>query len=339
MTLFESFANRAGVRSRSSDAIERLCLDIGSHTTKLLLNGKTVRRYPTCFLRHVHTNSVVSVGPQVRKMLGKLPTDVVPVFPLRVGQVVDSEGLTQFIKVLLQDYNPGGLSSFFRPPQIECALLYPQLDMQRTAIGKAVRQISYKVKFQPVSAALWQFVKAKNISTGQGCVIDIGAMTTKVYLFAENALAGSRVIEFGGDDWTTKVIQALRQDSHIEVGWTTAEELKVAAVHFGGKEHKHTVQGKDIVTGLPVTKVVNDQIFRAGSDKLFLRLIDLFEEVFQESTPELVAKILERGVYLTGGGSQLKGLAAMLQDTLKLPVTVAKYPDEDIVRGLAYKEE
>lgn len=335
MTPLEKFVNRTRLRPRNSDQIGQICLDVGSHTTKVLLDGKMIRMYPTCFLQHVHNREVLAIGQKVVQMLGKLPSDVAIVFPVRNGQIIDSDGYNKLTKAILNEFVRQDFFSFLRPVELRSAVLFPQYEKQREVQEKALRQLSYRKKLIPQSEALWKAVQASRIYTTQGCIIDIGGMTTKLYLFAEGQLVSSRVLEVGGDDWTTEILQSLRQQSHLEVGWVTAEQLKHSALRFGGKEQKHTVQGKDIIHGLPTTKVISDQIFMPGANRLIKRVIQGFEEICQETTPEIVARILERGVYLTGGGSQMKGLAAVMQQTLKLPVISAKNPQDDVVRGMS----
>jgi len=272
-------------------------------------------------------------------MLGKLPSDVEAVFPIRSGQIVDTLGFAQFTKAIFQDLLPTTMFSFLRPAKLQAAILYADHQTQRKVLEDTLRQHSWKVALLPASATLWSVVQAQRLFTNQGCVIDLGGMTTKIYLFAEGELSSSQIAEFGGDAWTTEIMQVLRQECHLEVGWITAEKLKHTALHFGGKEQKHTVQGKDIVTGLPTTKVVSDKLFLPGSTKLVERVITAFEEACQNAQPELVAKMLERGVYLTGGGSSIPGLSTLLQDMLKLPIYVAQRPQEDVVRGVAEEKK
>lgn len=315
-----------------------VCLDFGSHTTKVLSNSRTLSIYPSCFIRHVTSGDVIAVGDRVTKMLGKLPSDVEAVFPVRNGQVVDTQGFEQFARAILQDFIPSNVLSFLKPMKVRAAILYPEHQTQRSVINHMLRQYSWREKLIPASEALWSVVRAQRLFTNQGCVIDIGGMTTKIYLFAEGQLSSSEVAEFGGDAWTADIMQMLRQECHLEVGWVTAESLKRTALHFGGKEQKHTVQGKDVVSGLPTTKVVSDHIFLPGAMRLVSRVITAFEEACQNAQPELVAKMLERGVYLTGGASQVAGLSSVLQETLKLPICLAKRPQEDVVRGVAEAE-
>jgi len=316
-----------------------VCLDFGSHSTKVLSNGRSISIYPSCFIRHVTSGDVIAVGDRVTKMLGKLPSDVEAVFPVRNGQVVDTPAFEQFTRAILQNFIHTNLLSFLNPMNIRAAILYPDHQTQRNVLDHILRQYSWRKKLIPAADALWSTVRAQQLFTNQGCVIDIGGMTTKIFLFAEGQLSSSEVAEFGGDAWTADIIQTLRQECHLEVGWVTAETLKLTALHVGSKEQKHTVQGKDVISGLPTTKVFSDHIFLAGSMRLVNRVITAFEGACQNAQPELVAKMLERGIYLTGGASQFSGLSAVLQETLKLPICLAKRPQEDVVRGLIEAEK
>lgn len=312
-----------------------VCLDFGSHTTKVLGSSRTPDLYPTCFIRHISTGTVVAVGEKVTKMLGKLPHDVEAVFPIRGGQIVDSHGFSQFVHAVLKQYVPTDLLSFLRPVELRAGVLHVHHQTQRAALERSLRPLSWRVKTVSAANALWAKAREDRLFTNQGCVIDLGAMTTKMYLFAEGQLSSFQVAEFGGDDWTTAIIQTLRQESHVEIGWATAEELKRKALHYGGKEQKHTVQGKDVISGLPITKVLSDRMFTLSSEHLLERVITAFEEACQNAQPELVAKMLERGVYLTGGGARIPGIGMALQDILKIPVCTAAHPLEDLVHGLA----
>jgi actin-like ATPase involved in cell morphogenesis len=264
-----------------------VCLDFGSHTTKVLGKGRTPDLYPTCFIRHISTGTVVAVGDKVTKMLGKLPHDVEAVFPIRGGQIVDSRGFSQFVQAVLSQYVPTDLFSFLRPVELRAGVLHLNHQTQRAALERSLRPFSWRVKSSNAATALWAKVREDRLFTNQGCVIDLGAMTTKMYLFAEGQLSSVHVAEFGGDDWTAAIIHTVRQECHLETGWATAEELKRKALHYGGKEQKHTVQGKDVISGLPTTKVLSDSMFSFASAHLLKRVITTFEEACQNAQPYL----------------------------------------------------
>ncbi len=334
MTRLEKFLKQMGWGSHSSRKSKRICLDVGSHTTKICVDGRVLPYQPTCFLQHKTTGSILVVGERAGKMLGKLPNDILPIFPVRLGKITDTEAYSQFVNILLQPFVKGGLWTFFQPTHLQAVELFPEQLTQRRALFSGLRQVSRHVTLFSMADVLWDRVVSEGIFTREGCIIDIGGMTTKIYLFAEGQLSVGQVYQFGGDSWTEEVMQTLRRQYHLEVGWLTGEQFKQKVLHFGGPQHKHTIQGKDIISGLPTTKVVTEDVFEAGSRALVARLIQSFQEVCQAASPELITRILERGVYLTGGGSQIPGFGLVLEEALKLPIITANQPQEDVVRGL-----
>lgn len=309
-------------------------LDVGSHTTKLSVGGPYVKMLPTAFIRDQRTGQLTTIGERVEKLVGKLPPSFTVVRPVRRGVVVDSEGYFQFLQALLQDDLPSFPFNLWRPLQLSTHQLHPSQVSQTALLQQLGHRLGVSCRVEPTATVLWRAVHHQKIFTTHGCVIDLGAMTTKLYLYAEEQLVAAHVLELGGDWWTEQVIAALRQEAQLEVGWQTAEQLKMVAVRYASKEQKHTVQGKDVISGLPVTRVVNERIFGPGANQLAQQLLTGFAELCRSASPDLVARILEQGIYLTGGSSQLVGLRQLLQDRLKLPVQLGQYPQHEVMKGL-----
>jgi actin-like ATPase involved in cell morphogenesis len=125
MTRLEKLLKRIGITPRSSQQSKVICLDIGSHTTKICVDGKILPSQPTCFLQDRTTGSVLVAGEQAGRMLGKLPENILPVFPVRAGKVTDTEAYAQFLKVLLDPFSSGGVLHFLQPPHVKAAELFP----------------------------------------------------------------------------------------------------------------------------------------------------------------------------------------------------------------------
>jgi rod shape-determining protein MreB and related proteins len=311
-----------------------ISLDIGSHTTKVLA-GQRIVIHPTCFIQHQPTHAVLAVGKSAISMLGKLPKDARAVFPIRSGKVIDSHDLQIYLDAILKDYVSRNLISFLYPQELRVAVTFPDQVPQLEVWRKTLRKWGQRITVVAIADALWTQVKTNRVFTLEGCVIDVGAMTTKLFLYTGEQKVLSKVAEFGGDTVTDEMLQALRQEYHLEVGWVTAEQLKVKVLQYSHSSQKHTVQGKDLVSGLPVTKVIDDSAFDPSKKALLVHIVQAFTQLCQAATPELVAKIYESGIYLTGGGSVVPGLAKVLQTELKLPIHQATTSQEDLVRGLA----
>ena len=315
---------------------QSIYLDIGSHTTKLVVDGVFVAE-PTCFVHHLPTQSVIAVGERALRMFGKLPQDSVAIFPVRAGKIIDGKLFQLFLDAVLQRYLSRGILAFLYPPKVVVSTNYHVDHTQSVAWRTALKQWGHNIKVLTVHEALWNHVVAERIFTDEGCVIDLGAMTTKLFLYSSGKEVAAQCMECGGNTWTQEVIQVLRKEYHLEVGWLSAEQLKTKVLHFGQKSQKQTVHGKDIVTGLPVTKIIDDTVFTSQNMKVVDTIHVLFEKLCQQATPEVIAKIYELGVFLTGGASRVPGLAEVLQTRLKLPVHLSRTPQRDVVHGLSVR--
>jgi rod shape-determining protein MreB and related proteins len=336
MTRLEKILLRVKRFAGNNKQTRSIYLDIGSHTTKILADGEFITE-PTCFVHHLPTQSVLAVGERALRMFGKLPQDSVAVFPVRAGKIVDGKLFQFFLDAVLQAYIARGVQAFLHPPKVIASTNYHLHHTQSEAWKKGLKQWGHNVKVMTVNEALWKHVISERIFTDEGCVIDLGAMTTKLFLYTSGKEVATQFMECGGNTWTQEVIQTLRKECHIEVGWMSAESLKTKVFHFGQKSQKHTVHGKDIVTGLPVTKVIDDSVFAPQKEKVVEKISELFEKLCQQATPEVIAKIYESGVFLTGGTSRVPGLPEILQTTLKLPVHLSRSPQRDIVHGLSVR--
>lgn len=334
MTRLEKLLRRFGVMGSGRQRTADVFLDIGSHTTKLLI-GESLTIHPTCFVQHQASMAVLAVGDQALKMLGKLPEHTRVVFPVRFGKVQDQVQLELFVQSILQDSISQGIQTFFSPHRLHLAVLHPEQSAQHRAWEQSLKSWGRVMPVQSCANAIWQSVRNQHLFTGDGCVIDIGAMTTKFYMYTNGNVVSQKILECGGDTWTHEVMQALRRESQLEVGWVTAEYLKTKAIQFERSSQKHSVQGKDLVTGLPTTRVIDEDVFAEKKHTLLKQLVEVFQQLSQQSSPELVAKVRETGVYLTGGGSRIKGLAKHVEQALKLPVHASRFPQRDVVQGLS----
>jgi rod shape-determining protein MreB and related proteins len=336
MTRLEKFLRRWRRSPQSSRTQgNKVCLDVGSHTTKLIVDTQAVITCPTCVVRHRATGSILAIGDGALEMLGKLPEYLEVIFPVRTGKIIETEAAKGFIEALLRQHLETDWLKLAFPPVIKLGILFPQQIAQVNAWKQVVRQTSYRCKLLSVPSALWSHLEGQRIFTGEGFVIDIGAMTTKFFLYAEGQIAQSYILEHGGNDWTDLVREVLRRKHQLDVGWQTAEQLKHQAIHFGKNVRKHTVRGKDILSGLPVTKVIEDQIFVEEAMVYVDKIIAACEQLCQSSSSELVARIFTHGVYLTGGASQVVGLRSLLEQQLKVSITASAQPQVDVVKGLS----
>jgi|GEM_PF-1706554 len=309
-------------------------IDMGSHTTKVVCQDQPSMLFPTCLVREKQSRNVIAVGTVARKMIGKLPESMEIIYPIRGGKIVDIAGCSALLEYLLNENLPQSLLHLLTPPRLYITHPFLHLEAQRLAWVEIVRKKTPRAKVITLADALWKAVTTDRVFTHQGCVIDIGAMTTKYYLYIDDRLAASFMTDVGGENWTRMMREKLRQKYQLEVGWGTAEYLKKKAFHLGTAPQRHAVQGKNLLSNMPETQVIQDDIFVEGAAELINSIAESFQQFAQQGSPEMVSKLIEKGIYLTGGGSQVGGLRSELEKKLKLPISLSLTPQIDSIKGV-----
>jgi rod shape-determining protein MreB len=166
-------------------------------------------------------------------------------------------------------------------------------------------------------------------------IVDIGGGTSEIAVISLGGIVVSRSIRVAGDEMNENIIQFARDEFNLLVGERTAEEVKIkigSAIPM--KDHIKThIRGRDLVTGLPKEVSVTDDQIRHALSRSVRTIVNNIKSVVEETPPELVADIMERGITLAGGGALLRGLDKMIAEEIQMPVTVADDPLTAVVRG------
>ena len=168
-------------------------------------------------------------------------------------------------------------------------------------------------------------------------VIDIGGGTTDIGVVALGGLVASRNVRIAGDKFNADIVAYLRSEFKILIGEKTAEEIKIAVASVAPRRESLAVlvRGRDLVTGLPREITINDHDVRNAIGHAIEELVDSIKEVLETTPPELIADIMQRGIYLAGGGALIRGLPQYLTINLGVPVVVSPDPLTAVVRGTA----
>lgn len=319
--LYNRFSNNIGI-------------DLGTANTLVYLGGQgTVINEPSIVAVNQKTGQIVAIGKEAKKMWGKTPAHINIVRPLVEGVVSDFEITEEMLAYFIRKAEKMN-KKFFRPrvvvgvpsgiTNVEMRAVYD------ATINAGAREV-YLVE-EAMAAAIG--VRLPVLSPTATLIVDIGGGTTDIALIALGGIVRSLNIRVAGDHFNTRVVEYLRDEFKLLIGEQTAEQVKIAigsAVEIDYAELE--VRGRDLVTGLPRALVVTDGDIREALQYPLSLLVSGIREVLETSPPEMVADILSSGVVLTGGGSLLKGLPALLQQELKLPVYIAEDPLSAVVRG------
>ncbi len=312
-------------------------IDLGTANTLVYVKGRgIVINEPSIVAMNQKTNRVVAVGVQAKEMLGRTPPHIIAVQPVVDGVISDFEVTSEMLAYLIhkaQEGQPKWLGPRVTvgvPSGITSVEVRAVRDASRAAGAREVHIIE-----EPMAAAIGIGLPVHS-PTGS-MVIDIGGGTTDVGVVSLGGLVTSRNVRIAGDRFNGDIVAHARNEFKILIGEKTAEEVKIAIASVAPSRERLqvAVRGRDLVTGLPREIMISDQDVRNAIEHSIEELVESVKEVIEHTPPEILSDIMQRGIYLAGGGALIRGLPEFLTRSLGLPVVVASDPLTAVVRGTA----
>ena len=309
-------------------------IDLGTANILVYVKGKgVVLKEPSVVAIDKVRNKVLAVGDDAREMLGRAPGSIVAIRPLKEG-VIANYTVTQKLLSYVID-KVAGKSVFFKPRVMTCVPIgitsvEKRAVMEATTQGGASK--TYLIE-EPLAAALGAGI---DISVPRGnMVVDIGGGTTDIAVLSLGGIVVSSSIRIGGDHFDEAIVRHVKKVHNVLIGERTAEEIKmqVATVSRDGRQETISVRGRDMVTGLPTTFSVTSEDCRVALDDSVASLIATVRGVLEKCPPELAADIVDNGIYLTGGGALLDGLAEVMSKETGITTHIADDPLECVALG------
>lgn len=313
--------------------------DVGSSNTRVSIDGAIVFSEPTCIAIHTQTQAVLAIGIKAVALLGKTPKNIAVVFPVKNGVVASELYVQRFIDAVVQQVStPDIFSSLFG---LKATIAVPsQISPVNSSVWKAVFQ---KANFQEVTLvenvkAIYTHITGPKSLTHSVCIVDIGGQKTDIAVLSAGEIVVARTYGLGGVDCTEIVQDILYEKESFILGWQSAERGKKEMIHVSSKkmkEKKLVLKGKDAHHHVAKTVQVSSTLFVEHMDEFASSIIDHIRHFFSLVPPELAASTLERGIYLTGGGSLLHGLNEYMEEQLKTEIVLVTDPLEATIKGLA----
>lgn len=311
-------------------------IDLGTANTLVYVRGKgIVIDEPSVVAMNTKTGQVLAIGEDAKNMVGKTPANIVATRPLVDGVVSDFEITEQMLKYFINKVHKE-TGVLLPRPRVVIGIPSGVTEVERRAVEDAARNAGARQTFlieEPMAAAIGVRLP---IQEAAGCmVVDIGGGTTEVAVISLGGIVASRSLRIAGDELSDDIVQYARDEFNLQIGERTAENIKmsVGSAYPLEKELKIPMRGRDLVTGLPKEILVTDEQIRRALAKSVRAIIDSVKMTIEETPPELVADIMERGIMLCGGGALLKGLAQLMARQTKMPVVVADDPLRSVAAG------
>jgi len=303
-------------------------IDLGTANTLVFVRGKgIVLSEPSVVAVDSTTNEVLAVGHKAKAMLGKTPRKIHAVRPMKDGVIADFEIAEGMLKALIKRVTPA--RSLFRP-KILIAVPSGITGVEKRAVeDSALHAGAQEVILieEPMAAAIGCDLPVHEPSANM--IIDIGGGTTEIAIISLGGIVESRSVRIAGDEFDDCIINYMRRTYNLMIGPRTAEDIKMtigSAYALGGNELEMEVRGRDQVAGLPVTKRINSVEIRECLAEPIQSIIENVKLTLEKSPPELAADLVERGMWLAGGGALMKGLDKALMKETGLPVFIAPNP-------------
>ncbi len=303
----------------------KLGIDLGTANTLVFAPGKgVILNEPSVVAVSEQDNKILAVGNEAKEMIGRTPESIVAYRPMRDGVIADyrvtEAMLSYYFSKALGKWNiwkpevmvsvPAGVTSTERRAVIEAAI-------------KAGAKNAYIVK-EPILAAIGAGIP---IHEAQGhMVVDIGGGTTDVAVISLGGIVASTSVKVAGNKIDQAIIDYIKRTFNLAIGDKTAEQIKmkIGSAVFLEDELEMVVKGRDYLTGLPrSTNLKTNEIVKAISREL-REMIKAIKDVLQETPPELAADIIDHGITMTGGSSQLRNLPELVYRRTGVKAQLAK---------------
>jgi rod shape-determining protein MreB len=319
---------------------QELAIDLGTANTVIYQNGQIVLDEPSIVAIDNNSGKCIALGTQAKLMHERTSPGVKTVRPLRDGVIADFNAAEMMIRGFIKQ--AGGRHASLFTPNLKVVVGIPsgstevEIRAVRDSTEHAGGRDVYLI-FEPMASALGIGL---NVEAPQGnMVVDIGGGTTEIAVISLGGLVQQDSIRTAGDVFTSDIQYYLRQQHNIRVGEITAEKIKMAvgAVIAELPEEEvpepFIVRGPNLMTAHPVEATITYQEIAHCLDKSIAKIEASILHVLENTPPELYADIVENGIYLSGGGALLRGLAKRFQDKVNIQFHVAEDPLHAVGRG------
>ncbi len=310
-----------------------IAIDLGTANTLIhARNQGIVLNEPSIVALNME-NQAVAIGHEARLMHEKTHKKIRTVRPLRDGVIADFEVAEHMIRGMIKKVKVKWYSSTRK--MVVCV---PSgiTEVEKRAVRDSAEHAGAKEVYlvdEPMAAAIGIGLDVHEPVGNM--IVDIGGGTTEIAVIALSGIVYSQSVRLGGDELNEDIINYFRRNHNLLIGERTAEQVKcmLGSAAPLDEELELTVKGRDLVNGVPRTRIVTSKDIREAISESVNTIVESVTKSLEQTPPELSADILDRGIFLTGGGALLLNLDKLIMETTDLPVHIAEDPLTAVVRG------
>lgn len=315
-----------------------MAIDLGTANTLVYVRGRgIVLNEPSvvAIATSKGKKQVLAVGEEAKLMVGRTPGNIQAIRPLKDGVIADFEVAEEMIKHFIRKVHN---RRSFAAPQIIICVPSGSTAVERRAIQESAESAGGRRVFlieEPMAAAIGAGLPVTE-PTGS-MVVDIGGGTTEVAILSLGGIVYATSVRVGGDKMDEAIISYIRRTHNLLIGESTAEKIKKevgsATVDTDSKNITMSIKGRSLLNGVPLEVEINQAQVADSLSEVVAAIVQGVKTALENTAPELSADIVDRGIVMTGGGSQLKNLDRVLAKATGLPVFLAENPLDCVVNG------
>lgn len=309
-------------------------IDLGTANSLVYVKDRgIVISEPSLAAVNVKTNQVLAIGEEAKKMVGRTPAHISVIRPLLGGVISDFEMTEEILRHFLRKVSPNRFMHYCRAV---VGIPTNVTEVERKSVEDAVISAGaakvYLIE-EPIAAALGARLPIEEPTANM--IVDIGGGTSEIAVISMGGIVTARSLKIAGDKLNDDIVKFIRDEYKLAIGEPTAEELKIMIGSAMALDERLelAIRGRDMATGLPREVIVKGGQIRTALHRSLRLIVDAVKEVIEGTPPELVGDILRQGIHLSGGGSLLRGMDALLAREIGVEVHVVEDPLTCVARG------
>lgn len=313
---------------------KKLGIDLGTANTLIYTPGKgIILNEPSVVAVSELDNKILAVGLEAKRMVGRTPESIITYRPMRDGVIADYKVAEAMLRYYIN--KALGKWNFFKP-EVVISVPAGVTSTERRAVIEATIKAGAKKAFvvkEPILAAIGAGVAIEE--PGGHMIVDIGGGTIDIAVISLGGIVASTSVKCAGDKINKAIIDAVKKNSNLSIGDKTAEDIKIQIGSALPLEEEliMEIRGRDFMSGLPRSSEVKTNEIAKAIAKELREMMKAIKVVFQDTPPELSADIIQKGIIMTGGSSQLRNLAELIYRRTGVRARLAKDPFFCVAKG------
>ena len=323
-----------------------IAIDLGTANSLVYVRGRgIVINEPSVVAVNQKTGQVLAIGNEAKKMVGRTPGYIVATRPLVKGVISDFEVTEQMLRYFIEKVRKGHFIGL--GPRVIIGIPCGVTGVEKKAVQDAAKNAGAREVFlieQPMAAAIGALLPVQE--AGGNFIVDIGGGTSEIAVISLGGIVIAKSLRIAGDKLNEDIINFAQEEYKLLIGERTAEHIKIEIGSAflppkSGKDKKEEtknngkmpMRGRNLVTGLPEEIVVSEENIKKAIEKSVRQIVNEIKDTIEATPPELLADVMEKGIYLAGGGGLIKGLDVLITKETKIPCKIIDDPLTAVARG------